>query len=594
MRVRSFAAAVIGAVLALAPSSAGATAVWGDATLRSADRRVVIDKDGIAEVVEDVGIHVTSKHFRTFVVEGIEEGATAPTDPTTVAGMDGLGWPITVTDPKGNVSPAFAEPAKEPRQLRVRLGADGLPRGEFTVHLRYRVDFVRTHRIVRDGSALRLALGAPRWPEGYDNGKVTVVLPAAVGEPRLTVADVGEVEHAIDGLALVTVKREGAKDTLTIVRPHVPPHDDARWILRVDPQAFPALAAATGANDVDARPLGGTRARGRPVALAIGAGLLGLLLAFTLRARDRAVRALATRLELPPPRPLVSFLSDDVRAAAYGLTVGGAALATLLLPAPLAVPCIALSMSLAVLRPPRAPSARTAGRWLRVPRAPAPPLPPASFVDPSGLSGALAALVVIGGATLAAALLGGTHPRLALAVAMNVVVLAPLFVTGRRAQIAPCSTRGALELLAPLAARGQLVQRAGARGPADVRVRFEPSAEARTRGLVGIEAGAGTSEGFAGVELRLEILFRTEAGSAADRSLRALAEDLEVVRTLGRDPTESVTAVRLSSQAREGVFELLTRAEAAILGTEDATLPERRRTPRALVAPAVGFGPSHS
>jgi len=111
---------------------------------------------------------------------------------------------------------------------------------------------------------------------------------------------------------------------------------------------------------------------------------------------------------------------------------------------------------------------------------------------------------------------------------------------------------------------------------------------------VGVEAGVGTSEGFAGVELRMEVLFRTEAGSAAERSLRTLVDDLAAVRTLGREPTESVTAVHLPSGAAEGVFELLARAEATILGTEDGPLPERRRTPRALVAPAVGFGPSHS
>lgn len=596
MRVRSIAAAARGGALLLgllAPGTVHAAAAWGDATLRSADRRIRVDKDGVAEVVEDVGIHVTAKHFRSFLVEAVEEGAVAPTDPATVSGMDGLGWPIGVNDLKGNAWPAFAEPTKEPRQLRLRLGDGGLPRGEFTVHLRYRLDLVRSHRLVRDGAALRLSLGAPRWPEGYDNGKVVVVLPAGNGEPRVTVADVGESEHAVDGLALVSIKREGANDTLTIVRPHVPPHDDTRFIVRVDPQAFPALAAATGAADVDTRPLVGKGARTRPAWFALGAGILGLTLALALRARDRALRAAAAALDLEAPRPLVPGLTDGVRAFAYGVAVAGSAVATALLPAPVAVPGIVAGLTLAIVRPPRA-SAPVQGRWLRVPRPPAPSLPPPSWLDPSGTVGALLGLVVLAGAVAAVVVLAPQHPRLSLALAMNGVVLAPLFLTGRRSQLLPCSVPGALAVLGPLARDGQLVLRAGARGPGDVRVRLAASPEAGGRGFVGAEVGCGSREGFAGVELHLELLLRAEAGSAADRALRGLTAGHDAVRTLGRDPTESVTTVRLPSSARDAVLATLGAAEAAILGGEGPSPSERRRTPRSLIAPAVGFGPSHS
>ena len=172
--------AVVALACAIAfPTAARAGIAWGDASLKTDDVRVEVDAAGRATVSHAISIHVASKKFRAFVVEGVDADPMPPLDDATTAGLDGPGWPVEATNAKGEPIEAFVEPTKEPRRLHVRLGSDGVPRGDYALKLRYRVDLGKDGAFSRDGTMLRLSWGAPSWPEGYDSGHLVFAIPSA-------------------------------------------------------------------------------------------------------------------------------------------------------------------------------------------------------------------------------------------------------------------------------------------------------------------------------------------------------------------------------------------------------------------------------
>lgn len=547
----TLASAVLGGSLVAVAGDAHAGAAWGDATLERADVRVELDEAGRAEVTHTIGLHVSGKKFRAFVLEGVEDAIEPPADEATLAGRDGPGWPATATDPKGTAFPAFVEPAKEPHKLRVRLGNDGLPRGDWTVVLRYRVDLAKSAAFVRDGALTKLSWTAPKWPEGYDGGKIVIALPAAPTEPKLAIADVaGDGEHPPDGLALVALRRGPLRDEIEITRPHVSPHDDARWILRVDPKALPSVAASAAALEhrdptVLAAP-SGKRAR----------SALGLLLAasfaitaLSLARRDRDAENEASF------RPLLP-LGRAARAGCYGLVSTLSIAATWTSWPLLGAALVVLAMGIATLRAPYPDDAhRAPGRWLAVPDAAIggrsrKVLGP---FDLAGLFGRVMAATLLTATTIAVGVLARHDPRAALGVAVNAGLLLPLFLSGRAAQLPPDRVVDVWAVLEPIAKllreRGlkvRAIARTAGRKVDEARLRIE--AEGGT-----LEIGCGILHGAGGSRLCPEILLRTEEDlDLPTVSARLHAED-ELGSAAGRTEGERVISVRTADTRPEVV-----------------------------------------
>jgi len=531
----------LSALLVAGPARAGTA--WGDASLARDDVRVELDEAGRATITHNIGVHVSGKKFRAFIIDGIDDAITPPTDEATLAGRDGPGWPATATDSKGQAVEAFIEPAKEPRRLRVRLGVDGVARGDYTVSVRYHVDLAKLGAFSRDGALTKLTWSLPRWPEGYDGAKIVFVVPAAKEEPRISLADVGgEGEHPVEGFALSALRRGPAVDELEITRPHVPAFDDARFILRVDPKALPAVAASAAAIAAQAdKPVLASAPRARLVVPGVCAAI-GLLLAALLRRRDRSAElAGAFRALIPLPALM--------RSIAYGALASAAIYATWTMYPLLGALAATVAIACATLRAPRPELSRGTARWLAMPES---ALPEArarviSLLDPGGTRGrVLGALVALACAAAIVAL--RKDPRVALALAMNATLLLPLFVTGRGGQLPPDRVADAWTKLAPimaalegLPARARSVVRMAGKAVDEVRVRIEPIDKTSLRS---IEVGCGVVHGPGGATLVPELLVRVDAGSPLIELLSVVEGDDEVAIALGRTDSERVVCLR--------------------------------------------------
>lgn len=540
MRSATIASAVLGGSLLAVAGDARAGAAWGDASLERADVRVELDDAGHAEITHSIGLRVSGKKFRAFVLEGIEDGVEPPADEATLAGRDGPGWPVTATDAKGAALPAFVEPAKEGHKLRVRLGTDGFPRGEYSVAIRYRVDLAKAGAFVRDGALTKFTWSAPQWPEGYDGGKIIVSLPAAPTEPKLSIADVaGDGEHPADGLALVALRRGSARDEVEITRPHVSPRDDARWILRVDPKALPNVAASAAALEhrdptVMAAPTG-KRAK-TALALLLATAFAATSLALFRRDRDAEGEA-AFRPLIPLGRHARAFAFGAASALAIGATWTSYPLTGALL--------VASAMGLATLRAPFPDEARRApGRWLAIPDAAitAPSRKVLGPFDPAGLFGKVMAATLCLAALTAIVVLARRDPRAALGVAVNAALLIPLFGSGRAAQLPPDRVSDTWTLLSPIASllrateglRVRAIARTAGRKVDEVRLRIEDA----------IEVGCGVVHGPGGSRLVPEILVRADSDAVLADAAAVLHTEDELVTTFGRAEDERVLAVR--------------------------------------------------
>jgi len=576
----TFASAVLGGSMLAVAGDAHAGAAWGDASLERADVRLELDDSGHAEITHTVGLHVSGKKFRAFVLEGIEDGVEPPADEATLAGRDGPGWPATATDAKGAAVPAFVEPAKEPHKLRVRLGVDGLARGEYTVSIRYRVDLARSGAFVRDGALTKFTWTAPKWPEGYDGGKIVIALPAAPTEPKLALADVaGDGEHSAEGLALVALRRGSLRDEVEITRPHVSPHDDARWILRVDPKALPNIAASAAAlehRDATVTPSPtGQRAR---TAFALLSGALGLALSLALLRRDRdADREASFRPLLP--------LGPNARAVGFGAASALAIAATWTSFPLTGALLVVTAMALGTLRAPfpEDPYRAASSRWLAIPEAAIGGRTRRALgpFDPGGTFGRVLGITLGLAATVAVIVLARRDPRAALGVAVNAALLLPLFTSGRAGQLPPDRVVDAWSILSPIAdalrttegARVRAIARTAGRKVDEVRIRIEPAAGGSLRA---VEVGCGIVHGAGGFRLVPEILVRSDSAEAI-ATLGALARSMhaddEATTALGRSEGERVLCVRPADASAQAIVARVRGMLAASTGTEARPTP---------------------
>jgi hypothetical protein len=543
MRPAILASSLLGGILLFAGPARAGTA-WGDAALSRDDVRVELDEGGRATVTHSIGVHVSGKRFRAFMIDGIDDAITPPSDEATLAGRDGPGWPAVANDSKGQTIDAFIEPAKEPRKLRVRLGVDGVSRGDYTVQVRYHVDLAKLGAFARDGALTKLTWSLPRWPEGYDGAKVVFVVPAAKEEPRVSIADFGgDGEHALDGFALSVLHRGASRDEVEITRPHVAAFDDARFILRVDPKALPGVAASAAALAAQGDNQAVLANKPRARAIIPGAcAAIGLLLAAVLRRRDRRAESFGAF------RALIALPALG-RAIAYGALAASAIFATWTMYPFIGSIAAALAIACATLRAPRPELPRGSARWLAMPESaiPRPRSLVVSNADPAGVSGrVIASLLSI--ATVVAIVLLRKDPRAALAVGMNVAVLLPLFLTGRAAQLPPDRVGDAWTKLEPimsslegLDARARAIVRMAGKTIDEVRIRIEPHQRSALRS---IEIGCGVAHGPGGATLVPELLVRIDSKSDLVERIAVVDAEDEVAIALGRSDSERVVCLR--------------------------------------------------
>lgn len=550
--MRTSLTALLGALaFLLAPHDARAGAAWGDVSLKSDDVRVEIDGAGRAEITHTIGLHVAAKKFRAFTLEGVDDGLEPPADAATLAGRDGPGWPAVATDAKGQPVDAFVEPVAahgtDPRKLRVRLGVDGVGRGDFTVRVRYRLDLLHHATFVREGAMAKLAWATPRWPEGYDGARVVFAFPSAPTEAKVTIADAeGDGEHATDGVAIVAVRRGPTQDEVEITRPHVPQGDSTRLVLRLDPKSFPGVPSLDVAPAVTAPSPAALDTRRRRIALAIAAGLSAAVAFALVRKRDHDAIAARFRPFLPLP--------DMARAALFSGTTGLGVLATWAGRPIAGAAAIAVAIAAATLRAPLPDSAsRPTGRWLAIPEA-AVPARARRVLGPFDLAGRVARValglivVAVAGAFV---LLVRQGVAGALALAVSSAVLVPLFATGRGAQQPPDRVGDAWARLRPIA---KALSAAGHKVRVVARTVTKPTpridevrlrVDASSHGLRAIEVGCGIVHTSGGATLVPEVLARITAGSAAAvAAAEKSAADPSCALLLGRGEDERVLAVR--------------------------------------------------
>jgi len=562
---------VFGALLVVGtPGVASAGMAWGDASLRADDVRVEIDSRGRANVTHTIGIHVGGKRFRAFVIDGVDDQLEAPSDAATAAGRDGPGWPVDATDAKGVRVEAFVEPTKEARKLRVRFGNEGVPKGDYTLRIRYTVDMAKAGAFTRDGAMLQFTWGPPHWPEGYDSGHIVFALPPAPTEPKIALSDSTDGTNA--GAAIVALHRGPATDEVELTRPHVPHADDARWVVKLDPKALPEVSAKIGGGDpaaLAATPQATRRTlRGWSV-LAGLAALLGVSLALALHRRERDAARLASTRGVAL-RPLVPW-PPLARSIAFGTCATASVLGCATLHPFVAAAALVLALALGALRPPRpAQAPRRPGRWLAVPehalvrRAAAPSAP----FDPGTKLGLFVLMLALAGIATACVLLARRNLPVSAMVAVHALLLVPLFGTGRASQLPPDLGLDSWPRLAKIAraiakieglewrviariVRGSKPKEAppsSTRGVDETRIRIDPSADARASGLLAIEIGCGLVHGVGSAALVPEILVRMHASSDAARRIEArlsrTAASATFAFSAGRGGEERVLSIR--------------------------------------------------
>ncbi len=520
-----------------------------------------VDPDGQASLRETVRWHVVRGPVHWIDLDNVE--ADAVLDPAVaIAAEDGRSL-------TGHVD------RRDAHALRVTVDdPKSFMRGDFTFDVRWRVDWVRSGAIVRDGAAWRVAWSSPLASDGLDLVRTTVDLPAAPQAPVLILGDTG----AIDDSALSTLHREPARDVLEIMRPHVGRGESVAWTLRIDPHALPAVVDPRLRPPPPPAPPEPDRVRevSSIAALAALALVFGLLVATKGRAFASACTAQGVRARA------VTGLPDGVRAVAAGTGLATGVGLQLFGDPTVGSLLVALATLAAASRPPkeRLP-ARGPGRWLALrpeeafsPSGPA----PGHWLDTGTRSGRHAAWLAAGLVGLLA--IGSRRwcaqgPWVAL---LDATALVPLFVTGRGSDLLPSGVRGAGPWLAPLFEKLRTVAslrvapwaRVVLGGSTIDELRLLVLPRAVMPGVVGIEIGRAWSTTPSGWAASPEVLVRVLEGSSAAAKL---AQVLPRARSLpGRRGDERVVRLRPRLGTRASTL-ALTRGLAEAFTDRRSTAP---------------------
>jgi hypothetical protein len=554
-------------VVLAAPRPASA---WQEAHESGDDVRVHMAPDGTAAIEDLVRWRVVHGPLKSIDIVNV--------DP--IAGLDP---DVTITAEDGRALTGHLVRADE-RTVRVLIDQPrAFLRGTFTFNVKWKLNFAAAHALVFDGTSWRLSWSAPVASDGIDASRTVFDLPAAPEEPRAIMADTG----APDDGAVSSVQRDGARDALELVRPHVARGESASWTVRIDPRALTTLTdPALRPVRMAAQP---EQDRVHAIALALLLGVLALGFALLVGRKTAAFEALCAARDararglLPLPATARAVLAGGAFGAAAACEIADRPLA--------GVSLAALAAIAAALRAPAARSkARGPGKWLalRPDDAFAPPTGSLHWMDAGGAPGrvAMAGLVIVTCAFAAAA--RRWTPEGPWIVSLHSAALLPLFLTGRAVQLPPAALgHGASWLRRTFARLAQLQPlrtvpwaRVLLDGATIDEVRLLVLPRAAMPGVAGIEVGIGWIDTPVGWVGSPEVLVRVLDGSPAaarlaqagapGRTLPGRRTDERVLRAVPRVRTPA------GATALVGAFaEVMTDRRLAI-GPGAWTAPERR------------------
>jgi hypothetical protein len=476
---------------------------WHEAHLAGDEGRVRVDPRGMASVEHLLKWRVVHGPLKSIDLAGVDPGAIL--DPTASVRTED-GRDLTAHVIRGDDSV-------------VRVAVDspqGVARGIATFDVRWQIDLVATHAIALDGASWRLSWSMPAAANGFDLPRIVFDVPAAPEPPRSLGSDLTAPGEG--GGETATLRREGDRDFLEIIRPYVAHGESVAGTIRIDPRALREVV------EPSLRPPRTPMASSEPyswlqVSLFGALGIVGTAFGLLVAAKDRAF-ATACVLERASLRGLIP-LGSGPRATLAGLTLAGG-LAAQVSGQPVAGGLlVASSVLCAALRAPAVrPLARGPGRWF--------PLRPEDAFRRTGGPGALQNVpwwASVGALALVAAVAWAARrlmPQGSWLVLMDAAPVVPLLVTGCRSQRPVVDLQAAGQLLhraflSLKATRGLRVvpwARVGLGGTIDeLRLRALP--HVAVPGVVGIEMGHAWSRTPVGWAPAPEVLVRVLDGSAA-------------------------------------------------------------------------------
>jgi hypothetical protein len=391
----------------------------------------------------------------------------------------------------------------------------GVSRGVVTFDVRWQLDLVATHAIVLDGASWRLSWSLPVAVNGFDLPRIVLDIPSAPEPPRSLGGDLSAPEQGGGG-ETDTLRRDGERDILEIIRPYAAHGESLVGAIHLDPRALPEV------QDPSLRPVVAPSISAEPRRWQSGAyfaalGILGAGFALLAARRERAFAA-ACAVE---PRSILGLipLSGVLRTGAAGLTLAvGVAVQAAGQPiwGSLLVSACVLCSAVRGVR--GGPVARGPGGWFPVRPEDAFRLSRVRWFRRVPWRSALGGLSLIG-AAWASARLGPQGPWM---VVIDCAPLVALLATGRRLQRPSVDLEIAgLLLHRPFSRlkearslRAMPWGRVGLDGKIDeIRIRVLP--QMPVPGVVGIEMGHAWSRTPVGWTPAPEVMVRVLEGSAA-------------------------------------------------------------------------------
>lgn len=549
--------------VSLLPVSARASA-WHEAHLAGDEAHVRVDTRGMATVEHIIKWRIVHGPLKSIDLVGVDLGAVL--DPTaSVRTDDGRDLAAVVVRGEDSVVHVVVD------------STHGVSRGVVTFDVRWQLDLVAAHAIVPDGASWRLSWSLPVAVNGFDLPRIVLDLPAAPEPPRSLGADLSAPEQG--GGETDTLRREGDRDILEIIRPYAAHGESLAGAIHMDPRALPEV------QDPSLRPVVAPSISAEPRRWESGAyfaalGVLGAAFALLAARRERAFAA-ACAVE---PRSILGLipLSGVLRAAAAGLALAvgvGAQGAGQPIWGGLFIAACVLCSAVRGVR--GGPVPRGPGRWFPVRPEDAFRLSRTRWFRRVPWRSTLGALSLIG-AAWASARLGPQGPWM---VVIDCAPLVALLATGRRLQRPSVDLEIAGKLLHRPFSRLKETRslravpwgRVGLDGKIDeLRIRVLP--QAPIPGVVGIEMGHAWSRTPVGWAPAPEVMVRVLEGSAASAKIgQSMPEARQgpgrraqerVLRLIPEAPTDSA-CLRLVRRAVEILTDRRVGSNAARqVGTE--------------------------
>lgn len=597
-RSRPIAALLCFALAALALLLPRPALAWVELHVAKDDVRVVVSKDGSARVEHKLLLLVSGGPLKSFTVRGVdpdaalEDGAFIVNEKDEKAGSAENGAPLALQR-------VTAEGVDRTDLVIDIDGGRGVSRGRYVAVFRYRTQLLERGLLRLEGASARLDWVGPAFEDGLETTRAWFQFPSAPIEPKAIEGDEGEDGGGFTFLTTFTRRPDG--DVLEVVRPYASRGERVVWSVRFDkaalaagaadaPQAGPASPADPKVARAPLRLVGDPR----DTLLLVGALGLFVLIASLIAAHAESVRRRAAERD-QRPRPLL-----PLPAVLRALAGGGAFVAGLWLqltrPSSLLGAVAVASVALFIWHRPVSakPALRGPGAWLclRVQEAfaAARPRPRGLFVA-SSLPGALLLALLVGGAGLAASRVAQHSVYHAILIALDVIPLLALFLSGRDASLVPDPAVDSVPLLREVVRRVErkaklpprVIPRVripnGQPDPDELRVVFLPRDP--VRGLRAVEVAAVFVGGPGGYVILPEILVRFEEGSACDqlllqlepygRAQRGRKADERVLSFSPKLPTAALTA--------DMIVAILERTATAARPPAEPALAKARRAP---------------